>query len=210
MKKTIIFILFLSILIPNDKIKSLILPGWGELSSNNKARGKMFLYAESILAISAYAFNDLSNNYQSDYIAYARSHAGVDLRDKDYMFALDVGSNDNIVAFNDSKERRRALMMNLDSQGEIIREYNHEIYPEGLQYDWNWDNRSNREKFNSMRLKSINYEKYASFALAGMLLNRIISLIDVMLLERNQESRVSSLVIPKGYDGLELQLYIKF
>ena len=170
----------------------------------------MFLYAESILAISAYAFNDLSNNYQSDYIAYARSHAGVDLRDKDYMFALDVGSNDNIVAFNDSKERRRALMMNLDSQGEIIREYNHEIYPEGLQYDWNWDNRSNREKFNSMRLKSINYEKYASFALAGMLLNRIISLIDVMLLERNQESRVSSLVIPKGYDGLELQLYIKF
>ena len=56
MKKTIIFILFLSILIPNDKIKSLILPGWGELSSNNKARGKIFLYAESILAISAYAF----------------------------------------------------------------------------------------------------------------------------------------------------------
>ena len=149
MKKTIIFILFLSILIPNDKIKSLILPGWGELPSNNKARGKIFLYAESILAISAYAFNDLSNNYQSDYIAYARTHAGVDLRDKDYMFALDVGSNDNIVDFNDSKERRRARMMNLDSQGEIIREYNHEIYPEGLQYDWNWDNRSNREKFNS-------------------------------------------------------------
>ena len=29
----------------------------------------------------------------------------------------------------------------------------------------------NRENYNSMRIKSINYEKYASFALAGMIIN---------------------------------------
>ena len=82
MRKIIIIILLLSVLIPNDKIKSLILPGWGELSSGNTSKGKFFLYAESVLIVSAYAFNDLSNGYQSDYIAYARTHADVDLRNK--------------------------------------------------------------------------------------------------------------------------------
>ena len=101
-------------------------------------------------------------------------------------------------------------MMGLDSNGEIIREYNHEIYPEGIQYDWNWDSDSNRESFNTMRIKSINYEKYVGFALTGMLINRIVSFIDVMILEKETNTRISSIVIPKGYDGLELQLYIKF
>ena len=210
MRKIIIFILLLSILLPNPKIKSLILPGWGELSYDNTRRGKLFLYMESALIISAYMFNDLSNSYESDYIAYARIHANVNLKNEDYMFALDVGSNDNTVSFNDIKERRRSLMMRLNSQGKIIREYNREIYPEGIQYDWDWDADSNRKKFNSMRIKSINYEKYATFALTGMILNRIISFIDVMILERNVNIKISSLVIPKGYDGLELQLYIKF
>ena len=61
-----------------------------------------------------------------------------------------------------------------------------------------------------MRIKSINYEKYTGFVIAGMLLNRIIALIDVMLLENKSKSTISSIVVPKGYDGMELQLYIKF
>ena len=55
--KKIIFILLLSLIFPNAKIKSLILPGWGELSIDKQSRGKYFLYAESLLIISAYSFN---------------------------------------------------------------------------------------------------------------------------------------------------------
>ena len=150
-------------------------------------------------------FNQLNDSNLS-----AGSSYNVDLNNEDYMFALDVGSNDNIGDFNNIKERRRALIMSLDSQGQVIREYNHEIYPEGIQYDWDWDSDSNRELFNSMRIKSINYEKYVGFALTGMLINRIVSFIDVMILEKETNIRISSIVIPKGYDGLELQLYIKF
>ena len=61
MMKKIIFILLISLSIPSSRIKSLILPGWGELSEGNKKRAKIFLYAESILVISAYSFNSLSN-----------------------------------------------------------------------------------------------------------------------------------------------------
>jgi len=208
--RAIIFILLMSFAIPGPKIKSLLLPGWGELALEEKSRGKFFLYAESILIISAYSFNSLSNIHKSDYIAYAAQHANVNLSNQDYMFALDVGNNDNIEDFNSNKRRQRSLLMNLDSQGYVIREYGHEIYPEGINYDWDWDSASNRSIFNSMRIKSINYEKYAGFALAGMILNRIVSLIDVILLERRTNARISSVVIPKGYDGMELQLYIKF
>ena len=210
MMKKIIFILLISLSIPSSRIKSLILPGWGELSEGNKKRAKIFLYAESILVISAYSFNSLSNIYESDYIAYARTHANVNLGNGDYMFALDVGSNDNIEDFNNIKERNRTLIVNLNSEGEIIREYNHEIYPEGGDYDWNWDSDSNRETFNSMRIKSINYEKYAGFAIGGMILNRVISFLDVMISDDPNANNISSIIRPKGYDGLELQLYIKF
>ena len=208
--KNIIFILLISFAIPGPKIKSLVFPGWGELALEQKSRGKFFLYTEPILIISAYSFYSLSNTYKSDYIAYAAQHANVNLANEDYMFALDVGNNDNIQDFNREKRRQRSLLMSTDPQGNIIREYGHEIYPEGGKYDWDWDSESNREKFNSTRIKSINYEKYTGFVLAGMILNRVVSLVDVILLERRTNTRVSSVIVPKGYDGMELQLFVKF
>ena len=208
--KKIIFILLLSLILPNAKIKSLILPGWGELSIDKQSRAKYFLYAESILIISAYSFNKLSSNYRSDYTAYAIQHANVDITNRDYMFALDIGSNDNIEEFNNIKKRQRALLMELDLEGNVVRDFGHQVYPEGAGYDWDWDSDTNRSTFNSMRINSINYEKYAGFAVAGMLLNRIVSLIDVMILENKKETKISSIIIPKGYDGMELQFYIKF
>ena len=210
MIKKIIYILLFSCLFSSPLIKSLILPGWGELSQGDKKRGKIFLYSESLLVIGAYSFNSLSDIYRSDYITYAKVHADVDINSQDYMFALDVGSDDNIGNFNHIKRQGISTEMRVDSNGNIIREYGREVYPEGTKYDWNWNSDSNRQKFNSMRIKSINYEKYVTFALAGMILNRVISLIDVMIISRNMDANISSVIIPKGYDGLELQFYIKF
>ena len=38
--KKIIFILLISLAISNPKIKSLLLPGWGELALDKQSRGK--------------------------------------------------------------------------------------------------------------------------------------------------------------------------
>ena len=43
---------------------------------------------------------------------------------------------ENNVDFNDIKERQRSLIMDLDSKGYVVREYGHEIYPEGVEYNW--------------------------------------------------------------------------
>ena len=61
-----------------------------------------------------------------------------------------------------------------------------------------------------MRINSINFEKYTTFALAAMVVNRVVSLVDVIILNKRQRSNFSSIVRPKGYDGLELELCIKF
>ena len=55
MKKNIFLLLLLTLVFPNAKLKSLILPGWGELSINKQERGKYFFYAESRLILSAYS-----------------------------------------------------------------------------------------------------------------------------------------------------------
>ena len=119
--KKFFLILLISVVLSGPKMKSLLVPGWGEFSLDKQSRGKFFLCAESVLIISAFSFNDLSNSYKTDYTAYAAQHANVDLSNEDYLFALDVGNNDNIYDFNNLKRRQRSLLMDVDNQGNIIR-----------------------------------------------------------------------------------------
>ena len=106
---------------------------------------------------------------ESDYIAYAELHADVNLGGKDYLFAVNMGHYDSFTEYNDIKERQRQI---------------DKIYEEGQGNEWEWDNTQNRINFDSMRIKSVNYEIYARFAIGGLVLHRFISLIDVIYLER--------------------------
>lgn len=80
-----------------------------------------------------------------------------------------MGHYDSFTEYNDIKERQRQI---------------DKIYEEGQGNEWQWDNTQNRINFDSMRIKSLNYEKYARFAIGGLVLHRFISLIDVIFLER--------------------------
>ena len=60
----------------------------------------------------------------------------------------------------------------------------HELYAEGQGNEWQWDNKENRIHFDKLRIQSVTYEKYARFAIGGLILHRLISLIDVIYLER--------------------------
>jgi len=52
-------------------------------------------------------------------------------------------------------------------------------YPEGEGYEWEWDSSANRTKFEDLRIRSAQSDKFASFAVAGLVLHRVVSLIDV-------------------------------
>jgi len=153
-------------------MKSAILPGWGEMSLQQRDRANGFFQREALLWL-AFAGGKIAGDwYESDYKAFGAEHAGVDMANKSYQFAVDVGNYDSFAEFTAAKNRQREVDLK---------------YPEGEGYEWEWDSTSNRDKFEDMRIKSAASDKYASFAVAGLILHRVISMIDVLYLKRTSE-----------------------
>ena len=83
--------------------------------------------------------------------------------------------------------------------------------PENYDFDWEWDSDFSRKSYKDMRISSANWDKYANFAIAGLIVNRVISVIDVMYLERTGKSTpIQSQIITKGIDDLQLKLSFHF
>ena len=194
-----------------SRTKSLLFPGWGELSLNQNSRGQKLILADIILWITIFNGKNLSKNYESDYRAFASEHAGVNWSHTDYLYAVDIGYYEDLNDYNSAKARQRSLELETDLNGGLIREYGHAIYPENGDFDWHWDSDSNRKSYKDMRISSANWDKYANFAIAGLLVNRVISIIDVMYLEKTGVSTpIKSQIIIHGTNNLQLKLSFPF
>ena len=176
MRKILLYIIVLSSFLSAQmtaakasKLQSLILPGLGELNLGHEKRAQSFFIREAALWLICIGGKKASNWYESDYLAYAELHADVNMKGKDYLFTVNMGHYDSMTEYNDTKKRQRQI---------------DKIYDEGEGNEWQWDNTQNRIKFDKMRVKSITYEKYARFAIAGLFLHRFISFIDVIYLEK--------------------------
>ena len=206
--------ILMSMLFSGSRVKSLLLPGWGELSLSEKNRGKNLLAADVILWLTVLNGKNLSKNYESDYRAFASEHAEVDWSKVDYLFAVDIGYYNSLNDYNDVKERQRSLEIETDFNGGLIRNMGHALYPDNDNGDFHWDwqnNDSNRQSYKNMRVSSANWDKYANFAIAGLIVNRVISVIDVMYLENTGKSTpIQSQIITKGMDDLQLKLSFPF
>ena len=82
-----------------------------------------------------------------------------------------------------------------------------DMYTEGEGYEWNWENRNDRLRYDTWRNKSKNYDEAKGFLIAGMFINRIISVIDVFILER--KSKIGS-DFSYSSKGSNLKIYYKF
>jgi len=210
-KKITFIIIMMSIVFSGPRSKSLLLPGWGELSLAQNSRGQKLLVADIILWLTVFNGKKLSKNYESDYRAFASEHAGVDWNHTDYLFAVDIGYYDALSDYNSEKARQRSLEIETDPNGDLIRENGHSIYPENGDFDWQWDATNNRQSYKDMRISSANWDKYANFAIAGLIVNRVISVIDVMYLEKTGKSiPIQSQIITKGIDDFQMKLSFPF
>ena len=151
------------------KLQSLILPGMGELKMGHEKRAQSFFIREAALWIICIGGMKASSWYENDFQSFAELHAGVNMDEKNYIFAVNMGHYNSLTEYNDTKARQRQV---------------NEMYAEGQGNDWQWDSIENRVHFDQMRIQSVNFSKYASFAIGGLVLHRLISLIDVIFLER--------------------------
>ena len=175
----------------NALLKSLILPGWGEKAMGEESRSKILMYTDIAIIFTHLMGKSFENWYIDEYSGYAELYANADMNTKDYAFVLNMSSYNSMDEYNQDMSNQR----NWNS-----------IYDDS-NYNWNWDSTDNRYKFNDMREKSVIAKKFAEFAIAGLIINRFVSFVDVLYL-KNLESglEMNAYLVPEKYDGLSLNI----
>tara|TARA_Y100001968_G_C19174412_1_gene627280 strand:- start:90 stop:710 length:621 start_codon:yes stop_codon:yes gene_type:complete len=196
-KSTLLIIVFIQLLYPsmgNNMLKSLALPGLGELSMNENSRAKFFFTSEVLILSAHFLGKNFSNSYIDQYTGFAELHADVDMENRGYDFIIDISNYDSMTEHD-----------------ETIASYHGEDFS-NYQYDnqsdnWEWDSTDNRLEFDKMRRNSLVAGMVADFALAGLIINRIISVIDVMYLtNRKSNIDLGSYISRDRNDGVALNI----
>lgn len=173
-------------------MKSMILPGWGEKSMGKDSRAKIFMYTDLAIAFTHIMGKSFERWYVDEYSGYAELYANADMQGKDYSFTLNVSSYDTMSDYNQDMSNQR----NFDN-----------IYTDHQNYNWEWESTNKRYKFNKLRRNSIIAGKFAEFAIAGLIINRFISFVDVIYLKNKDLGfGVNAYLVPDEADGVSLQL----
>jgi len=203
-QKTIITLLFaLSIsmgggLKLHPMVKSSLMPGWGESSMLYSERARIFRLSEILLwttCIGAYTF---SKHQQYVYQSFATEHAGVSATGKDRRFWVDIGNYDNRDDHNAEHLRFREM---------------DELYEDTNATQWDWDTKTNRHHYETVRIRSDRFALTGKFLIGGIVLNHIVSAIDALYLYRLnkvESIRVMPSVSPTGESRINLQLDFNF
>jgi hypothetical protein len=158
-------------------LKSLLLPGWGELSAGSTKRGASFLLAEGILWGSFAALQVYSSWKQKDLENFAVERAQVNSIGKSKSFYSDVSNFSNIYEYNEEKRR--------------FRQYD-EVYPVDEDHFWQWKKERDQEKFDEMRSSTEVAKRNATLVIGGILVNHIISSVDAIWVTHQANKKISS------------------
>lgn len=186
MKRTllILLIILLSLSLASKDVSvkkamfySALVPGLGEIYTQNYTKGAFFLAAETAVIFSYLRLQNERDWAINSYKQYAFSVVGVpkDMDDDYYQLIQNYMSseeyNDNIIR----DARNYFLIYNTDPEG-------YEAYLEANliseEDSWHWDNNDQWMSYRNLRLRKQDYEIYTNFAFAAAILNRIISVID--------------------------------
>ncbi|MEE2876407.1 MAG: hypothetical protein VX822_01310 [Candidatus Neomarinimicrobiota bacterium] len=175
-------------------LKSVIMPGLGELSIGERRRAKIFGGIEVGLWLTVVESMAMRKRNRSNMVSYAALHADAKLAGKGHQFAVDVANYMSSDEFNEEHQRMRLPSRIYSIEG----------------YEWAWKSDEHREKYWRYLRSRATAQKIGLFAAGGMVLNRIVSAIDVSYLARLQDSGVSLHVLPLRNQGSQLVLSVSF
>ena len=82
---------------------------------------------------------------------------------------MDIGNYDSITDYNDEHLRNREM---------------DDLYPDDKKWSWDWDTDANRKAFEKKRISSDQLKLAATFGIGALMVNHIVSAIDVLYLKR--------------------------
>jgi len=154
---------------------SLILPGAGEWYVGDLSGGQYHLMAEGGLWLTYGGMRAYSTWLRNDAQAFAGEYAGANFAGKDADFDVNVGDYISRDAYNQAMLRNRQYDMVYESD----------------EYQWEWQSAEQRSNFRGMRVRSDRYKSDAQFAIAGMVVNRLISAFSANRLARRHNAQLS-------------------
>ena len=111
-----------------------------------------------------------SNLFEDSYISYSNDYANTNVDNHNFEYSLNVGNYDSIYLYNEAMLRKRSP---------------DNVYPENDNYRWEWDSADNRIKYKRMLQTSLDLDKIKSFTVAGLIVHRIVSVINYMYYNLN-------------------------
>ncbi len=153
---------------------SLALPGSGEMLMGNKGMGKIFLGSDITLWLGFFGTKGYVNVLQNELETFAAVHAGVKTRDKDAQYWIDIGTSSNIYDYNAEKLLERDI---------------NATYPEDGNFFWQWDSEQHRQDYLNKRLNRLTWKRRTTLFATGLVLNRLVSGIDVIRLIRKNKTQ---------------------
>lgn len=211
MRAVVLFTLLASALAaqPNRGLATLsaaVLPGTGQIIMGSRARGEAFLWLDGALWAVWGGLTWAAGSRDRDARLHAAREAGADLsitRD-DYYRALERYSN--AASYNEDI-RREARDRYPDDPDAQRRYYQSRAYlgPEV----WDWSSDSARFDYWDLRRGSRSASLQAGFAAGALLLNRLVSVVDVAFFSPGQ-SEQSRLELGSGSQLLSVELRLRF
>ncbi len=157
-------------------------PGAGEHYLGSRSRSKVFLGVEVAAWASYLAFTYHGRRARDNYKLFASANAGARRGFDSEVYWNAVEWNATNEAYNESvREDARALYPNdWERQQEYIKEH---MYEGDLA--WSWEDAGSIEEFRRLRRESRNAFQYAVYSTGFALLNRLASLMDVIVINRS-------------------------
>ena len=164
---------------------SFALPGLGQYYGNSPGNAKLFIASELALWGCYYYTLSIKGDYRDDYLSYAALHAGVNPSGHGTSYLNAVGG------FKSSFDYNNYQLQTSD---------NPVVYSGNLV--WNWDAEENRSRFKYLRERELDYENYAKYCVAGIILNHFLSgLHAAKLIQRSSEPN-GAVMVNTLRDGL--------
>ncbi len=164
---------------------TLLLPGPGHQSIGRTRSALSYLSVDAISLCGAIFFNQYSKKCVKNYHAYAAQYAGVNSPVKDDFFWQVIGN------FNTSADFHGTMRLVRDPDNRFIDE----------NFYWSWEDTIYQKEFVSMQKNAKQIGIVSSFFIGAMILNRIISFIDLRSMFKNNHYNDNSTISIQPFIG---------
>lgn len=188
---------------------SAILPGTGELALGKTTQGAIMLGADILVWSSFFALEKEKDNLTDTYKQYAVVYAGA----KSGMPESYYQNLQNYISSDDFNRYEELFARNYY----LIYAYNPEGYEEYIlantysdEESWSWQNQTYQDHYKKLRRRTQKAKIYQNLSIGALVLNRVVSVIDVSLINKKTNRPLSIYFTPTSNNGLMFNVQLEY